>query len=134
MRRRRPGPPALVLLASLAITGCAQEPPVAPLAAAAVASSTAAPTPAARLGAQPLAGPAGGDVRLSGQGYPAHGRVVFTFHGLRVGGTTADAAGRFADVAVRVPDSFGDSAPGTQVTVGATSGPVHAETPFVLTR
>ncbi|MFE2755287.1 hypothetical protein ACFXGA_25120 [Actinosynnema sp. NPDC059335] len=58
---------------------------------------------------------------------------MFTFHGRRIGDTTADAVGRFADVPVRVPDSFGDAAPGTQVTIGATSGPVYAETPFVLT-
>ncbi len=104
-------------------------PPVVP-----ALSSTAAPSSAAHLAAQPVAGQAGGEVRLSGEGYPAHGRVVFTFHGRRVGDTTADAVGRFAEVPVRVPDSFGDSAPGTQFTIGATSGPVYAETPFVLTR
>ncbi|XVS63424.1 hypothetical protein ACQPYE_34990 [Actinosynnema sp. CA-299493] len=97
-------------------------------------SSTAASPPAAHLAARPLAGQAGGEVRLSGEGYPAHGRVVFTFHGHRIGDVTSDAVGRFADVPVRVPDSFGDSAPGTQFTIGATSGPVYAETPFVLTR
>lgn len=135
---RRPG--ALVLLVALALAGCSPaltggaggDP--APLPAGAVFSSTSAAPPAARLAAQPLAGHAGGDVRLSGAGYPAHGRVLFTFHGRRVGETTADAAGGFTGVAVRVPDSFGDSAPGTQFTIGATSGPVYAETPFVLTR
>ncbi|WP_158843385.1 hypothetical protein [Saccharothrix deserti] len=132
-RRRRPGPPILVLLSSLALTGCAPETSV-PLPAVTVLSSTA-PSPAvAHVVAQPLAGHAGGEVRLSGEGYPAHGRVVFTFHGRQVGDTTADAVGRFVEVLVRVPDSFSDSAPGTQFTIGATSGPVYAETPFVLTR
>ncbi|MFC6093346.1 hypothetical protein [Saccharothrix lopnurensis] len=97
-------------------------------------SSTAVAPPAAHLAAQPLAGPAGGEVRLSGEGYPAHGRVVFTFHGERVGDTTADAVGRFAGVPVRVPDAFRDAEPGAQVTVGATSGPFYAEVRFVLTR
>ncbi|MFD0199988.1 MULTISPECIES: hypothetical protein [Saccharothrix] len=118
----------------LAVAGCAQQAPAPPPPVIAAMSSTAAPSPAAHLAAQPVAGQAGGEVRLSGTGYPAHGRVVFTFHGRRVGDTTADAVGRFAEVPVRVPDSFGDSAPGTQFTIGATSGPVYAETPFVLTR
>ncbi|MCE6997880.1 hypothetical protein LZG04_24215 [Saccharothrix sp. S26] len=104
-----------------------------PPAVVAALSSTVAPS-AAHLVTQPVAGPAGGEVRLSGEGYPAHGRVVFTFHGRPVGDTTADAVGRFAAVPVRVPGSFADSAPGTQFTIGATSGPVSAETPFVLTR
>jgi hypothetical protein len=133
VRRRRSGPPVLVLLTFLALTGCAQEEPVAPPVVP-VVTSTAASLSAAHLAAQPLAGHAGGEVRLSGEGYPAHGRVVFTFHGREVGDTTADAVGRFAEVVVKVPDSFRDSAPGTQVTIGATSGPVYAETPFVLTR
>ena len=97
-------------------------------------SSTAAVSVVAHVAAQPVAGQAGGEVRLSGDGYPAHGRVVFTFHGRQVGDTTADAVGRFAGIPVLVPDSFGDSPPGTQFTIGATSGPVYAETPFVLTR
>ncbi|WP_461121576.1 hypothetical protein [Saccharothrix stipae] len=133
MRRRRPGPPLLVLLVPLVVAGCAAQTPL-PLIAVTALSSTAAAVPAAHLAAHPLSGHAGAEVRLSGEGYPAHGRVVFTFHGRRVGDTTADAVGRFAEVAVRVPDSFGDSAPGTQFTIGATSGPVYAETPFVLTR
>lgn len=99
------------------------------------ALSSAAATPSsAHLAAHPVAGQAGAEVRLSGEGYPPHGRVVFTFHGKPVGDTTADAAGRFAEAPVRVPESFGDSAPGTQFAIGATSGPVSAETPFVLTR
>ncbi|KOX15901.1 hypothetical protein ADK67_40955 [Saccharothrix sp. NRRL B-16348] len=97
-------------------------------------SSTAAPPSAAHLAAHPVAGQAGGEVRLSGEGFPAHGRVVFTFHGRPVGDTTADAVGRFAEVPVRVPESFGDAAPGTRFAIGATSGPVSAETRFVLTR
>ncbi|WP_447004015.1 hypothetical protein ACRAKI_30920 [Saccharothrix isguenensis] len=128
---RRPGAPVLVVVLALVLAGCAGEEPV-PLPVVTPMSSTAAPA-AARLAAQPLAGHAGGDVRLSGEGYPALGRVLFTFHGLQVGETTADAAGRFAGVPVRVPDSFGDSAPGTHFTIGATSGPIYAETPFVLT-
>lgn len=137
VRRRRPGPPVLVLLPFLVSTalvaGCAHEDPVPPPVVQ-VVTSTAVSLSAAHLAAQPLAGHAGGEVRLSGEGYPAHGRVVFTFHGREVGDTTADAVGRFAEVVVKVPDSFGDSAPGTQFTIGATSGPVYAETPFVLTR
>ncbi|ONI83403.1 hypothetical protein ALI22I_33345 [Saccharothrix sp. ALI-22-I] len=120
-------------MASLALTGCAEESPL-PKPVVAALSSTAVSSSAAHLAAQPLAGHAGGEVRLSGEGYPAHGRVVFTFHGLQVGDTTADAVGRFVEVPVRVPDTFRDSAPGTQFTIGATSGPVYAETPFVLTR
>ncbi|MFE9745423.1 hypothetical protein ACFYOT_11005 [Saccharothrix saharensis] len=118
-----------VLLAGCAAQGTALPPPVV-----AALSSTAAPSPAAQLAALPVAGPAGGEVRLGGDGFPAHGRVVFTFHGQPVGDVTADAVGRFAGVPVRVPDAFRDSAPGTQFTIGATSGPVYAETPFVLTR
>ncbi|PSL58424.1 hypothetical protein B0I31_101642 [Saccharothrix carnea] len=133
-RRRRSGPPVLIPLVFLAVVGCAEQAPALPPPVIAGMSSTAAPPSAAHLAAQPVAGQAGGEVRLSGAGYPAHGRVVFTFHGRRVGDTTADAVGRFAEVPVRVPDSFGDSAPGTQFTIGATSGPVSAETPFVLTR
>ncbi|MEU4740177.1 hypothetical protein AB0G02_06870 [Actinosynnema sp. NPDC023658] len=135
MRRRRPGPPVLVLI-SLAVAGCAAQAPVVPSLvppAVTAVSSTAAPVPAAQLAAHPHSGHAGGEVRLSGEGYPAHGRVVFTFHGRQVGDTTADAVGRFVEVAVHVPDSFGDAAPGTQFTIGGTSGPVYAETPFVLT-
>ncbi|NUS64700.1 MAG: hypothetical protein HOQ46_13775 [Saccharothrix sp.] len=134
-RRRRSGPPALALLALLVVAGCAQQAPaLSPPPVAAALSSTAAPPSAAHLAAHPVAGRAGVEVRLSGAGYPPHGRVVFTFHGKAVGDTTADAAGGFAEVPVRVPESFGDSAPGTQFAIGATSGPVSAETPFVLTR
>lgn len=133
MRRRRPGPPVLLPLAFLFLSGCAAQPPVPVPIVAGLSSTAVAPSPAAHLAAQPLSGHAGGEVRLSGDGYPAHGRVVFTFHGRRIGDTTADAAGRFSEIPVRVPDSFGDAAPGTQVTIGATSGPVYAETPFVLT-
>jgi hypothetical protein len=97
-------------------------------------SSTSITAAAAHLVAHPLAGHAGGEVRLSGDGYPAHGRVVFTFHDRQVGNTTADAVGRFTGIPVRVPESFADSEPGTQFTIGATSGPVYAGTPFVLTR
>ncbi|WP_367135950.1 hypothetical protein [Saccharothrix sp. HUAS TT1] len=131
MRRRRSGPLVLLLL-SLVLTGCAPPPSITPPSLPAL-SSTAVAVASAHLAAQPLAGSAGGEVRLSGEGYPAHGRVVFTFHGLQVGDTTADAAGRFSAVPVHVPDSFGDTAPGTQFTIGATSGPVYGETPFVLT-
>ncbi|WP_309113944.1 hypothetical protein [Saccharothrix sp.] len=88
----------------------------------------------AHLAAQPLSGKAGGEVRLSGEGYPAHTRVVFTFHGQRVGDATTDGAGRFVDVAVKVPESFDGSTPGAQFVIGATAGPFYAETPFVLTR
>ncbi|MFI9010200.1 hypothetical protein ACIGNX_23505 [Actinosynnema sp. NPDC053489] len=130
-RRRRSGLP--VLISSLAVAAGCAAPTTAPPPVVAAMSSTPAPSPA-HLAAQPVAGPAGGEVRLSGEGYPAHGRVVFTFHGRRVGDTTADAAGRFAGVPVRVPDSFADSAPGTQFTIGATSGPLSAEAPFVITR
>lgn len=148
MRRRRPGPPTLpaALLLAAALTACAEAPKVsspplptgppaltaAPLPAGADTTPTTPPT--AHLVAQPLAGAAGGEVRLTGDGYPAHGRVVFTFHGERIGDTTADAVGRFAGVPVRVPDAFRDAQPGTQVTIGATSGPFYAEVPFVLTR
>jgi hypothetical protein len=118
---------------SAALAGCTGEESV-PLPVVTVFSSTSAAPSAARLAAQPLAGHAGGDVRLSGDGYPAHGRVLFSFHGRQVGETTADAAGRFAGIPVRVPDSFGDSTPGTRFTIGATSGPVYAETTFVITR
>ncbi|MFD7653673.1 hypothetical protein ACFV4N_06805 [Actinosynnema sp. NPDC059797] len=97
-------------------------------------SSTAVTPPTAHLAAQPLAGPVGGEVRLSGEGYPAHGRVVFTFHGERVGDTTADGVGRFSGVPVRVPDAFRDAEPGDRIALGATSGPFHAEVLFVLTR
>jgi hypothetical protein len=116
------------------VAGCVSQTPALSPPVVAVVSSPAAPSPAAHLAAHPLSGHAGGEVLLSGQGYPAHGRVVFTFHGHRIGDTTADAVGRFVEVPVRVPDSFGDSAPGTPFTIGATSGPVYAETPFVLTR
>jgi hypothetical protein len=117
----------------VALAGCAGEEPAPPPVVTVFNSTSAAPS-AARLAAQPLAGHAGEDFRLSGEGYPAHGRVLFTFHGGQIGETTADAAGRFAGIPVRVPDSFGDSAPGTQFTIGATSGPVYAETTFVITR
>ncbi|WP_141980892.1 hypothetical protein [Saccharothrix saharensis] len=120
----------LLVVAGCAAQGSALPPPPV----VAVSNSTAAPSPAAQLAALPVAGPAGGEVRLGGDGFPAHGRVVFTFHGQPVGDVTADAVGRFAGVPVRVPESFRDSAPGTQFTIGATSGPVYAETPFVLTR
>lgn len=134
MRRRRPGPPALVLVAALVCAGCAQEGATVPLPVMTALSATAASVPAAHLAARPPGGAADSEVRLSGDGYPANGRVLFTFHGHEVGDTTADGVGRFADVVVRVPGSFRDSAPGTQVTIGATSGPFYAETPFVLTR
>ncbi|MBW4716482.1 hypothetical protein [Saccharothrix obliqua] len=128
--------PRSVLLVSLtvplaALTGCAQEalPSPAPQAAG---SSTAAPI--AHLAAQPQSARAGEEVRLSGEGYPANSRVVFTFHGSRVGETTSDGAGKFAGAPVAVPDSFRDSPPGAQFLIGATSGPFYAETPFVITR
>ncbi|MER5260665.1 hypothetical protein ABTZ99_01115 [Actinosynnema sp. NPDC002837] len=134
-RRRRSGSPlVLSVLLALPAAGCASQTPALSPPDFAVMSSTAAPSSAAHLAAHPLSGHAGGEVLLSGQGYPAHGRVVFTFHGHRVGDTTADAIGRFVEVPVRVPDAFGSSAPGTPFTIGATSGPVYAETPFVLTR
>ncbi|QFZ22957.1 hypothetical protein [Saccharothrix syringae] len=142
-RRRRPHPAALLLV--LLLAGCAEAPKVAlptptgppaltaaPLPAG--TSTTAVTPPSARLAAQPLAGPVAAEVRLSGEGYPAHGRVVFTFHGERVGDTTADAVGRFVGALVRVPESFRGAEAGTQVTIGATSGPFYAEVPFVLTR
>ncbi|ROP40478.1 hypothetical protein [Saccharothrix texasensis] len=117
-----------------AVAACVSQASVPPPPVVGALSSTAASPSAAHLAAQPPAGQAGGEVRLSGEGYPAHGRVVFTFHGHRIGDVTADAVGRFTGVPVRVPDSFGDSAPGTQFTIGATSGPVYAEMLFVLTR
>ncbi|MDR6596324.1 hypothetical protein ACFFSW_16785 [Saccharothrix longispora] len=133
MRRRRSGVPALLLL-PLVLAACADtgRAPV-PLGMTAPSSSMTA-LPSAHLAARPVAGAANSEIRLSGEGYPAHGRVVFTFHGAQVGETTADAVGRFAEVAVVVPTAFGDAGPGTQVTIGATSGPFYAETPFVLTR
>ncbi|WP_433264473.1 hypothetical protein ACQPZF_35180 [Actinosynnema sp. CS-041913] len=118
----------LVLLAAL--TGCAMEAAVTPLP---VTSSTVG-APAAHLAASPMSGNAGGEIRLSGDGFPANTRVVFTFHGRRVGDATTDAAGGFAGAVVQVPESFRDSPPGTQFLIGATGGPFYAETPFVLTR
>lgn len=129
-RRRRSGWVALLFPGVLLGSGCAAEDPLPRLAQA---SSSAAVAPA-HLAAQPLAGKAGGEVRLTGEGYPAHTRVVFTFHGERVGDATTDGAGRFVDIAVKVPESFGGSAPGAQFFIGATAGPFYAETPFVLTR
>ncbi|NUT94521.1 MAG: hypothetical protein HOY78_21130 [Saccharothrix sp.] len=111
------------------MSGCAEDVLLLP-----VPTSSSAAVAAAHLAAQPLSGKAGGEVRLSGEGYPANARVVFTFHGQRVGDTTTDAAGRFVDFAVQVPDSFRDSTPGAQFLIGATAGPFYAETPFVLTR
>jgi len=133
VRCRRPRL-TVALISLAALTGCAAEAaapspsPVTPVA------GSAARAPAALLAAQPQAGRAGDEIRLSGGGYPANARVVFTFHGERVGDATTDAAGRFAGVPVRVPDSFEDVAPGTQFVLGATAGPFYAETPFVLTR
>ncbi|MEU6156351.1 hypothetical protein ABZ816_40910 [Actinosynnema sp. NPDC047251] len=111
---------------------CESEPAMSPVPVAA-GSSTASPA-AARLVTQPKSAKAGDEVRLSGEGYPANSRVVFTFHGQRVGDAATDGAGRFAGVLVKVPDSFQTSAPGTQFVIGATSGPYYAETPFVITR
>ncbi|MEV0681933.1 hypothetical protein AB0I60_35970 [Actinosynnema sp. NPDC050436] len=132
-----PGRRPRFLLAPLAVllvvgAACESEPPTSPVPVAA-GSSTSAPA-AAQLVAQPKSAKAGDEVRLSGEGYPANSRVVFTFHGQRVGDATTDGAGRFAGVLVKVPDSFRTSAPGTQFVIGATSGPFYAETPFVLTR
>ncbi|MFI9817384.1 hypothetical protein [Saccharothrix variisporea] len=130
-RRRRSGWVVLIFSGVLLGSGCAAEDDVLP---PLVQGSSSAVVASAHLAAQPLSGKAGGEVRLSGEGYPANARVVFTFHGQRVGDTTTDAAGRFADIAVRVPESFRDSTPGAQFLIGATAGPVYAETPFVLTR
>ncbi|GAA1308442.1 hypothetical protein [Saccharothrix xinjiangensis] len=149
MRRRRPRSAApswavLPTALALALTGCAETPGLPPMptptglpvptAVPLPAGSTALAPPTAHLVARPLAGPVGGEVRLSGDGYPAHGRVVFTFRGERVGDTTADAVGRFDGVPVRVPDAFRDAEPGDRIALGATSGPSHAEVLFVLTR
>lgn len=130
---RRPRP-LLVLTAALLslVAACDSEPPLSPVPLA--AGSSTASAPAAQLVAQPKSAKAGEEVRLSGEGYPANSRVVFTFHGQRVGDATTDGAGRFAGVLVKVPDSFRTSGPGTQFVIGATSGPFYAETPFVLTR
>ncbi|MBB5955305.1 hypothetical protein FHS29_001886 [Saccharothrix tamanrassetensis] len=133
MPDRRPGSVvALVIVPFALLTGCAGKSGVSPVPV--VAGSTVASPSAAQLAAEPKAGKAGGEVRLSGDGYPAGSRVVFTFHGERVGDATTDGAGRFAGVLVKVPDSFQDSPPGTQFVIGATSGPFYADTPFVLTR
>ncbi|MEU4803688.1 hypothetical protein [Actinosynnema sp. NPDC023587] len=131
MPGRRPRFLLALVLASAVASGCAVDPEVAPVPLVAGSSTTVAP---AQLVAQPKAAKAGEEVRLSGEGYPANSRVVFTFHGQRVGDATTDGAGRFAGALVKVPDSFRTSAPGTQFVVGATSGPFYAETPFVLTR
>ncbi|RKT57261.1 hypothetical protein [Saccharothrix australiensis] len=137
MRGRRPGLSAVLVLVPLAVlAGCAQRTALVPKpdVPVRVGASSAAVAPTAQLVARPNAGRAGDEVRLSGEGYPAGARVVFTLHGRRVGDATTDAAGRFAGAPVVVPDSFRDAEPGAQFVFGATSGPFYAETPFVLTR
>ncbi len=133
MPGRRPRSILVSLVVPLAaIAGCAVEEPLSPTP---VVAGSFTPSPAeARLVAQPQSAKAGDELRLSGEGYPANSRVVFTFHGQRVGDTTTDGAGKFAGVLVKVPDSFRNSTPGTQFVIGATSGPYYAETPFVLTQ
>jgi hypothetical protein len=135
VRRRRPGSRVLSLvLLGFVVTGCSAEASISPQPLVAGLSSTVVSPPPAHLVAVPPAGKVGGEVRLSGRGYPAGSRVVFTFHGRQVGDATTDAAGGFAEVVITVPEGFRDSPAGTQFVIGATSGPFSAETPFVLTR
>lgn len=122
---------ALLLLAACAPQGPA---PVAPVPVTGLVTATTPVTAPASLVASPPAGRAGDEVRLSGRGYPPNGRVVLSFHDQRVGEVTADAAGGFADVPVRVPDSYRDVAPGAQYSITASSGPARARVPFVITR
>lgn len=79
-------------------------------------------------------GPGGTTVLVSGEGFAPGQRVVIRFHTEQIGSTTANAEGRFANVAVTIPTSFSKFAP-QQFDIVADGEGIgsHAATPFTIT-
>jgi hypothetical protein len=87
----------------------------------------------ANLYASKTSGPAGSTVLLSGNGFKAGEEVVFSMQTEEVGRTTADSAGAFTSVSVKVPLDLGKF-PGTQFSFSADgrTSIKHATAPFVV--
>ncbi len=80
----------------------------------------------------PTSGAGGTLVRVSGDGFPANAQVVFLFSTYQMGDTTTNGDGKFSNVSVTIPTSFGVFAP-QQFYIIAESGAFSAQTPFMLT-
>jgi len=78
-------------------------------------------------------GPGGTTVLLSGEGFEPNERVVLRFHTEQIGSTTANADGKFSNVAVTIPTTFSQFAP-QQFDLVATgqASARSAQTPFTL--
>jgi len=80
----------------------------------------------------PTSGAGGIQVKVSGEGFPPKSHVVFVFHTEQFGEVTTDSAGKFSNVAAKIPKSFSMFAP-QQFSISAVSGALSASTPFELT-
>jgi hypothetical protein len=80
-----------------------------------------------------LSGPGGSTIKVSGKGFAPNEEVVIRFHATEVGSTTANAQGKFDNVAVVVPSSYSQFAP-QQFNVVATgrSSLRSDEAPFTI--
>jgi hypothetical protein len=78
-------------------------------------------------------GPGGATVKVSGEGFAAGERVVIRFDTKQVGSTRTNDQGRFANVAVTVPESFSQFA-AQKFIIAATgeSSRRAAEAPFTI--
>jgi hypothetical protein len=79
-------------------------------------------------------GPGGSTVKVSGQGFAPGERVVLRFHTDQVGDTTADSAGKFANVAVSIPTSYSKFAPQQfSISADGQNSDIHGEAQFTIT-
>ena len=80
-----------------------------------------------------LSGPSGTEVLVSGTGFGKNERVTIRFHVDEVGSTRTDSSGKFANVAITVPDMPGSGPQQFSIIANGESSVSHARTPFTLT-
>jgi len=80
-------------------------------------------------------GPAGTEVRVSGEGFAPGERVVLRFHIEQIGSTTADGEGKFSNMTVIIPGSLYSRAAPHQFSVSGSgqSSLQRADAPFTIT-
>jgi hypothetical protein len=78
-------------------------------------------------------GPGGTIVQVSGEGFASGERIVIQFHTEQIGSTTANGDGKFANVAVTIPESFSEFAPQQFFVIARGEGSHRfAQAPFTI--